>query len=188
LDSLRLINSSAFVEVGGLLAANTSGIYSDNFTLTAGHDRLAIVFSARNKEGGTDNITLDNVNVTVTGSGAPDTTPPTPNPAAWASVPTNVGSCAVTMTATTGSDANGVEYYFAETTGNPGRSDSGWRSSPVYSDAGLDALTQYGYTVQMRASAGNTGTVRRRRWMTQCRIPKCRCCRCRIWKRWPKRG
>ena len=66
------------------------------------------------------------------------------------------------MTATTGSDASGpVEYYFDETSGNPGGSDSGWQTSPSYTDTGLSPSTQYTYTVQMRDSAPmpNVGTA-----------------------------
>jgi hypothetical protein len=57
------------------------------------------------------------------------------------------------MTATTGSDDSGpVEYFFDETSGNPGGTDSGWQTSATYTDSGLDADTQYTYTVQMRDS------------------------------------
>jgi hypothetical protein len=64
------------------------------------------------------------------------------------------------MTATTGSDASGpVEYYFDETSGNSGGTDSGWQTSPSYTDSGLSASTQYTYTVTMRDSLGNTGTA-----------------------------
>ena len=49
------------------------------------------------------------------GGGAPDTTPPTPNPMTWLNVPAAVGSSSITMTATTASDASGVEYLFTET-------------------------------------------------------------------------
>jgi hypothetical protein len=67
------------------------------------------------------------------------------------------------MTATTGSDATGpVEYYFDETSGNPGGTDSGWTTDPVYNDTGLTGSTQYTYTVQMRDAVmpvPNTGTV-----------------------------
>ena len=63
------------------------------------------------------------------------------------------------MTATTGADASGVEYYFDETSGNPGATDSGWQASPFYSDTGLTAGTTYTYTIQMRDLIGNVGTA-----------------------------
>jgi len=89
----------------------------------------------------------------------PDTDPPTPNPATFDSPPAAVSSSEITMTATTGSDASGpVEYFFDETSGNPGGTDSGWVTNPVYNDTGLDPNTQYTYTVQMRDSLPNTGT------------------------------
>ncbi|MHC4529734.1 MAG: hypothetical protein ACYS29_17825 [Planctomycetota bacterium] len=90
----------------------------------------------------------------------PDTDPPTPDPATFASPPAAVSSSEITMTATTGSDASPpVEYYFDETSGNPGGSDSGWVADPVYNDTGLDPDTQYTYTVQMRDSLANTGAA-----------------------------
>ena len=64
------------------------------------------------------------------------------------------------MTATTGSDPSGpVEYFFDETSGNPGGTDSGWTTNPVYNDTGLTASTQYTYTVQMRDSVTPTPNV-----------------------------
>ncbi|MHC4647235.1 MAG: fibronectin type III domain-containing protein, partial [Planctomycetota bacterium] len=90
----------------------------------------------------------------------PDTDPPTPDPATFASPPAAISTTEITMTATTGSDLSGpVEYFFDETSGNPGGSDSTWTTDPVYNDTGLDPGTQYTYTVQMRDSLGNTGTV-----------------------------
>jgi len=63
------------------------------------------------------------------------------------------------MTATTGSDPSGpVQYYFDETTGNPGGTDSGWQTSATYNDTGLNAGTQYTYRVQMRDAIPNTGS------------------------------
>ena len=89
----------------------------------------------------------------IQGALPPDTTPPTPDPATFASAPAAVSDTQITMTATTGSDASGpVEYLFDETSGNPGGTDSGWTTNPVYNDTGLSADTQYTYTVQMRDS------------------------------------
>jgi len=95
---------------------------------------------------------------TTTGGGGGDYDPPTPNPASFASAPTATGDHAITMTAITGSDANGtVEYRFIETSGNPGGANSAWQSSPSYTNSGLDAGTQYSYTVSLRDGLGNTG-------------------------------
>jgi hypothetical protein len=97
---------------------------------------------------------------TVTASSGSETDPPTPNPATFASAPSADSSSAISMTATTGSDPSGpVEYRFVETSGNPGGTDSGWQTSVSYTDNGLDADTQYTYTVTMRDALGNTGTA-----------------------------
>ena len=97
------------------------------------------------------------------GSGyPPDTDPPTPNPATFASAPAATSSSSIGMTATTGTDSTvcgPVEYYFTETSGNPGGSDSGWQTSASYVDTGLEASTLYTYTIQMRDFLNNTGTT-----------------------------
>ncbi|NNL95213.1 MAG: hypothetical protein HKO64_06285, partial [Xanthomonadales bacterium] len=83
------------------------------------------------------------------GTGTPaDIFPPTPDPATWASVPAAVGDDAISMTATTASDSNPVEYYFANLD-DPSH-DSGWQASALYIDSGLAASTTYNYTVTAR--------------------------------------
>jgi len=73
-----------------------------------------------------------------------DNDPPTPNPATWDSVPYATGSDSIAMAADLGYDITGpVEYYFDETSGNPGGSDSGWQTEPTYTDTGLTPETQY---------------------------------------------
>jgi hypothetical protein len=85
-----------------------------------------------------------------------ETDPPTPDPAEWASAPQTDGSTRISMTAATGSDiSEPVEYYFEETSGNPGGSDSGWQTGPSYTDSDLDPDTEYTYRVQMRDALGN---------------------------------
>jgi hypothetical protein len=60
------------------------------------------------------------------------------------------------MTAATGSDVSEpVEYYFEETSGNPGSSDSGWQTSPGYTDIDLVPDTEYTYRVQIRDALVN---------------------------------
>ena len=84
-----------------------------------------------------------------------DTVPPTPDPMTWDVVPYATGVSSVSMTATTATDPCGVEYYFAETSGNPGGSDSDWQDSTTYEDTGLDANTTYSYKVKARDKSAN---------------------------------
>jgi chitodextrinase len=86
-----------------------------------------------------------------------DTTAPTPITATWASIPSPQSDSAIQMTATTGTDANIIQYYFEETSGNTGGSDSGWQMSPTYTDTGLLPSTQYTYVLRMRDVIGNAG-------------------------------
>jgi hypothetical protein len=83
-----------------------------------------------------------------------DTAPPNPDPMTWAAVPAKLGYSAITMTATTATDDSGVEYFFDETTGNPGGTDSVWQDSPTYTDTGLNPNTTYTYTVTARDKSG----------------------------------
>ena len=94
------------------------------------------------------------------GNPTTETDPPTPNPATFATTPEADSGTAVSMTATTGSDASGtVEYYFDETSGNPGGTDSDWQSSPSYTDSDLNPASQYTYTVTIRDIYDNMGTA-----------------------------
>lgn len=83
--------------------------------------------------------------------------PLTPEPAAFESAPTAYSSSAIAMKAAPGALAFGysgtVEYMFTETTGNPGATSSGWQTNRSYTDTGLQAGTQYSYTVSMRAGS-----------------------------------
>jgi hypothetical protein len=79
-----------------------------------------------------------------------DTNAPDPDPMAWDLEPNAVAPTVITMTAATATDISGVEYYFEETTGNPGGDDSGWQDSSGYTDSGLDPNTTYTYSVSAR--------------------------------------
>jgi len=85
----------------------------------------------------------------------PDTTAPTPNPMTFATNPTATSDTSITMTATTATDVSGVEYYFDETTGHSGGSDSGWQDSTTYTDTGLAPGTTYTYQVKARDKSAN---------------------------------
>ena len=87
-----------------------------------------------------------------------DNSPPTPNPSDWDIEPYAIGQNAIEMKAEEASDpSGGIEYYFKETSGNPGGDNSGWQSNPTYIDNGLNPDTQYTYKVKTRDSIGNTG-------------------------------
>ncbi len=79
----------------------------------------------------------------------PDTTPPTPDPMTWASVPTAIDSTSITMTATTATDSTPpVEYYFECT--NHGEANSVWQTNPTYVVSGLTPSTLYTFRVKAR--------------------------------------
>jgi hypothetical protein len=84
-----------------------------------------------------------------------DVTPPVTDPNAlnpyqstWAMPPIPSSGTSIYMVATTATDESGVEYYFENTFGDG--NDSGWQSSPVYEDTGLDPNTMYTYRVRTR--------------------------------------
>ena len=79
-----------------------------------------------------------------------DATPPMPEPSTWQTEPYATEPTSISMTATAASDTSGVEYYFDETSGNPGGSDSGWQDGNTYEDTGLSPGTTYTYQVKTR--------------------------------------
>lgn len=84
-----------------------------------------------------------------------DNVAPELSPGVWASVPEAISASVIHMTAGTVYDPSGAQYFFTETSGNPGGDDSGWQSSPSYTDKGLSPDVQYAYTVTVRDRSGN---------------------------------
>lgn len=86
-----------------------------------------------------------------------DSAPPVPNPMTWTAsgAPKALDSNTASMTASTATDISGVEYYFEETTGHHGGTNSGWISSTTYVDTGLDPCTTYMYRVKARDKSAN---------------------------------
>ena len=82
--------------------------------------------------------------------GIVSTDAPNPNPMTWIAPPVVQQSNEVIMTCITAEDPDGVEYYFEETTGNPGANNSGWQASPIYTDSGLQPGYTYTYRVKAR--------------------------------------
>ena len=86
-----------------------------------------------------------------------DSLPPDPNPAAFLLSPMVMDGNSVMMQSRLASDSSKpVEYFFAETSGNPGGSDSGWQESPLYFDLGLSPGQEYKYTVCARDARKNS--------------------------------
>jgi hypothetical protein len=75
---------------------------------------------------------------------------PTPNPMTWVSEPEMQGDTVASMTCATASHPDGVEYFFEETSGNPGGSDSGWQAGRAFTDGGLQEGYRYAYRVKAR--------------------------------------
>ncbi len=71
----------------------------------------------------------------------------------WATEPYATGSTSISMTATTATDLNDVEYSFDCTAG--GGHDSGWQDSTTYEDTNLSPSTQYSYRVRARDKSTN---------------------------------
>jgi hypothetical protein len=85
---------------------------------------------------------------------------PGPDPATFASPPSISGTLDIVMKATPGrDDFEPIEYFFDETSGNPGGADSGWTTHPVYTDPSLEPGTSYTYTVKMRNALGQEGNA-----------------------------
>ena len=85
-----------------------------------------------------------------------DTTPPSPNPATWQSAPYVSSADSIRMVATTASDENGVEYYFA-CTSNPAYN-SNWQDNSVYQLTSLPKGT-YSFVVKVRDKSPNQNTT-----------------------------
>jgi len=83
-----------------------------------------------------------------------DVTPPTPNPMFWGTVPYELTTSQIRMTATTASDPHGpVEYYHDYTsspTGGIGGTDSGWTGAQTFTDSGLQSNHNYCYRIWAR--------------------------------------
>ena len=106
-------------------------------------------------------VMYGNMTVTAEFTVVADTTPPTPNPMTWAAggEPNAISDSAITMTATTATDATSppVEYFFTNVT-DTGH-DSGWQTSPTWTDGGLYSNTTYTYNVMARDSAAPVPNV-----------------------------
>jgi hypothetical protein len=93
------------------------------------------------------------------GDPQPDNAAPTPDPMTFETAPVAVDETSITMTASIATDEAPVEYYFTETSGNPGGNDSGWQSGRTYTDSGLTTGVTYTYTVTARDRSPDQNTT-----------------------------
>lgn len=94
----------------------------------------------------------------VIGAGADtsgDLTPPTPAVMAFDTPPTAISETAITMTATTALDDNGVQYRFHNTTLG---TFSLWQESRTFTTSGLIPGTEYAFSVEARDKSVNQNT------------------------------
>jgi hypothetical protein len=146
-------NFATYTHYGG--TANNLHLLAGASTLVDTGASMASWFTT-DKDGYTRTGTWDIGAYEYGAGGPPDTTPPSPDPMTWSLYPTATSSSAVTMTASTATDAGGgVQYYFDETSGHAGGSDSGWQVSATYTDSGLSASTLYTYRVKARDASLN---------------------------------
>lgn len=144
----------------GNIVETTAGVFTVKVTPTAaGTLRLQInqgasILDLAGLAVNTAAAIIDDTTLNVVAA-PPDTTPPTPNPMTFANVPYATSSSSIAMLATTATDTAGVEYYFDETSGNPGGNDSGWQSAQSYEDTGLTDGLSYTYTVTARGLSAN---------------------------------
>jgi autotransporter-associated beta strand protein len=123
-------------------AWQASPVYQDT-GLTSG---VTYTYKVKARDGSLNETDLSGAfNVTPTASG--DITPPSPSPMTFAIAPVTVDQETITMTASAASDINGVEYYFENITN---ATNSGWQSSPVYTETNLALSTPYTYRVKAR--------------------------------------
>ncbi len=101
----------------------------------------------------TDSLLVTTTSATNTFTVAPDNTPPSPNSMTFAVNPVSISENSIRMTATTATDfaSSPVQYYFENITNNA--HDSGWISTPTWTDSDLILGTSYSYRVKARDSA-----------------------------------
>jgi hypothetical protein len=153
--SLGAPNTVSVPDLVGLTqAAAESAILSSNLvagsiTTQASDTVPAGTVISQNPQGGTDVNPGTAVDFLVS---LGDTTPPSPDPMTFAVAPYATGDTSISMTATTATDANGVEYLFTNLTLGTA---SGWQDSPTYVDTGLEPATTYSYEVKARDKSAN---------------------------------
>lgn len=154
-NSVLSIHSTCPGTAGNTLACDNDGCSGSTRSVITGlsvTEGITYYIRISGSGGATGSYSL-----TITGPDCapPDTTPPTPSPMAFESDPAAASMTSITMTATTATDVHTppITYFFDFVSGGAGGTDSGWQSSPVYTDIGLAANSGYTYQVKARDNA-----------------------------------
>ena len=131
------------------------GIYSKAVMLPTVAGDYVVHAEAESVEPG---VTRQVVSASASISLLPDSSPPLPSPMTWEEWPSSTNATTIRMVATSATDTSGVEYYFEETSGNSGGTDSEWQASTSYVDTGLSPNETYSYRVQARDQSANQNT------------------------------
>ncbi len=148
-----VITSNGMVYVDGKMVPSTRKAILD---LTVG-EKLSI---GKNFKGAITDIAVFNKALTesdIAGfyeSHTQDLEPPAP--VQFDTEPTAMTLSSVRMSAQKANDLSGrVQYYFEETSGNPGGKTSGWINDNYFENYGLQPNIEYAYTVKVRDYHGN---------------------------------
>ncbi len=156
------LKKNEWTDIMVLLSENTGRLFINdtevarNGTMTFNPDQIGATacYLGRGRDGGYFKGQIDNFEIYSVP--VKDEVAPAPDPARFSSIPLFVNPETVVMQAEAGVDPlGGVEYFFEETTGNPGGDDSGWIQEPIYQDTGLEKGRTYVYSVKMRDACGN---------------------------------
>lgn len=128
---------------------------SETFTNTGLTEDTTYTYNVKARDNATPtrNQTAASANTSATTDQTADSTAPTPNPMTFAVEPNATSDSQITMTATTATDAHGVEYFFTNVTfddANDANHNSEWQDSATYTDTGLASETTYAYNVKAR--------------------------------------
>ena len=154
--------SGQCLQVQVMLSGNTGRLFvngalvdrNDGMTLNPEDIRATICLLGRGLSGNYFEGLIDRFSIY--SNSLVDDVPPAPNPAQWVWQPTLVSPDTAVMRSVVGNDPRGqIEYFFEETSDNPGGDDSGWQKATDYRDAGLNPGTSYAYRLKMRDVNGN---------------------------------